>query len=91
MDFFSAQEAARRKTGLLVFYFFLAVLMIILATYAASITAFVGVVHKGSVQRLDPALFWQPELFLFPQRTVQFLQKDLPQVMKHFWILEKII
>lgn len=34
MDFFQHQESARRKTGLLVFYFIVAVVLIVLLVYA---------------------------------------------------------
>jgi len=40
MDFFARQDAARRKTGLLVLYFILGVLGIIVAVYAAFIFTF---------------------------------------------------
>lgn len=52
MDFFGAQEAARRKTRFLVGLFGLAILLIIFAIY--------GVIAAG----LSEESWWQPELFL---------------------------
>jgi Zn-dependent protease with chaperone function len=42
MDFFQSQETARRKTGLLVFYFIVAVALIIVITYMVIAVAFLG-------------------------------------------------
>ncbi len=39
MDFFERQEVARRKTGLLVFYFTIAVVLMILALYVVALCA----------------------------------------------------
>ena len=47
MDFFQHQETARRKTGLLVFYFVVAVVLIVLLANA---------LQCGMVWRLDPGL-----------------------------------
>ncbi len=59
MDFFEHQEQARRKSGLLVFYFILAVVGIIVSIYAVVVAvAFFGGDQKG------PLDFWQPELFV---------------------------
>lgn len=55
MDFFQAQELARRKTKWLVFFFALAVLLINLAIYL--------VVYIVLAE--DTARLWQPELFGF--------------------------
>ena len=40
MDFFASQDAARRKTGMLLLYFSLAVILIIVAIYLAFIFIF---------------------------------------------------
>jgi hypothetical protein len=40
MDFFEQQDTARRKTGLLVFYFVLAVVLMITAVYTAAVLVF---------------------------------------------------
>ncbi|MEM6280115.1 MAG: M48 family metalloprotease, partial [Verrucomicrobiota bacterium] len=63
MDFFEHQEQARRKTGLLIFYFVLAVLGIILAVYLLSVSIVVYIQSED----LHPHLgsFWRPEVFLF--------------------------
>ncbi|HVU87706.1 MAG TPA: M48 family metallopeptidase [Pirellulales bacterium] len=56
MDFFEHQEQARRRTGLLVVYFVLAVISIIVAVYLAVVAVFVGT--QGDA---GDAL-WQPEV-----------------------------
>lgn len=60
MDFFEHQEQARKKTGVLIFYFVLAVLGIIVATYALA---------TGILFFLDdqpgPQPLWRPETFLY--------------------------
>jgi Zn-dependent protease with chaperone function len=64
MNFFQHQEAARKKTGLLIVYFALAVVSIIVATYAVvgAILAY-GQSRVGSFQP-DAVLLWDPGLFL---------------------------
>jgi Zn-dependent protease with chaperone function len=57
IDFFGHQDAARRKTALLVFYFVLAVIFIILGVYAAVIFAF-------NLTDGEFYAFWEPSLFL---------------------------
>ncbi len=63
MDFFEHQEQARRKTGVLIFYFILAVVGIILAVYFLTtlILTFLddGQRHAG----VNP--FWRPEVLLY--------------------------
>ncbi|MEM6279910.1 MAG: M48 family metallopeptidase [Verrucomicrobiota bacterium] len=63
MDFFEHQEQARKKTGVLIFYFALAVLGIILAVYLLSVSIVVYIQRED----LHPHLgsFWRPEVFLF--------------------------
>ena len=68
MDFFGSQDAARRKSGFLVFYFVIAVALMILTMYVAV----VGTVSFASLQLASlqqghaPGSFhwWQPEIFL---------------------------
>ncbi len=57
MDFFEHQEQARRKTGLLVVYFVLAVASIIVAVYLAVVAVFVGT-QGDAVEAL-----WLPQVF----------------------------
>ena len=64
MDFFQNQEVARKKTGLLVFFFVLAVLLIILSVYvtiAAVLTVAEPESHGETVN--GPGRLWDPELF----------------------------
>ncbi|QDV32851.1 M48 family metallopeptidase [Tautonia plasticadhaerens] len=63
MDFFEHQEVARRKTGLLVFYFVLAVIAIIGAVYLACVLIFslVGPGDSGG-QAVRARDFWDPGL-----------------------------
>jgi Zn-dependent protease with chaperone function/uncharacterized tellurite resistance protein B-like protein len=58
MDFFEHQEQARRKSGVLVFYFILAVIGIIVSIYAvvAGASHFLGE-EKGPLRLWDPSLF----------------------------------
>lgn len=64
MDFFERQDKARRKTKLLVFYFIVAICLLILSAYAAVLAIF----GRGEVyDSLGEASFtlWQPALFLW--------------------------
>ncbi len=56
MDFFESQDAARQKTGRLVFFFALAVVSIIVSVYA--------VVSIALAYTTEEARLWHPELFL---------------------------
>ena len=47
MDFFQSQEVARKKTGLLIAYFVLAVILIILMVYVA----IAAVLQRGGTGR----------------------------------------
>jgi Zn-dependent protease with chaperone function len=64
MDFFERQDKARRKTKLLVFYFIVAICLLILASYAAVFAIF-G--RKEIVDSFGDAsfTFWQADLFLW--------------------------
>jgi Zn-dependent protease with chaperone function len=66
MDFFSAQEAARKKTWLLIAYFVLAVAFIITGVYAALLIAW---------QYYDESTngLWHPDLLLYTALGVLFL------------------
>jgi len=63
MDFFEHQELARKKTRLLVVYFFLAIVGIIASIYAVFIagTFFLS----GDETTLSPLELWQPQLLLY--------------------------
>ncbi len=67
MDFFEQQEVARRRTGLLIFCFVVAVLLIILAVYCVVAVIFFGfgkyTVAKSGAQPLVSSL-WNPEIFV---------------------------
>ena len=63
MDFFASQDAARRQTSLLLFYFGLAVFFIIVAIYLA--ITFVFIYYDGKTGQLDPAgRLWNMDLFV---------------------------
>ena len=61
MDFFEHQDRARRKTGLLVFYFVLAVILMIAAIYATAIAVFSVAAPQGGV---EPSDWFQPDILL---------------------------
>lgn len=63
MDFFEHQEQARRKSHVLVFYFFLAVLGIILSIYAVVVGANHFAAGDGKTGAA-PIQIWEPRLFL---------------------------
>jgi Zn-dependent protease with chaperone function len=68
MDFFQSQETARRKTGLLVFYFIVAVAIIVLLTYGVIATAFVGAgsshgAGAAASSQVPVTALWDPALF----------------------------
>jgi Zn-dependent protease with chaperone function len=73
MDFFTHQDVARKKTSLLVFYFFVATALIVMAVYWAVVTIFVVGQAKMSKPRpgeqvsrpIGPEAFWQPQLLLW--------------------------
>jgi Zn-dependent protease with chaperone function len=54
MDFFARQDAARRQTSMLLFYFGLAVFLIIVAIYLA--ISFLFIYYDGKTGQLDPAV-----------------------------------
>ena len=68
MNFFEQQEQARRKTGLLVWLFVLAVAGLIAGTYALVMALFLGGVEQMAenqdlVAQLGPATIWRPDIF----------------------------
>ena len=63
MDFFQHQESARRKTGLLVFYFLIAVVLIVLLVYTILVAA-IGLSGQRDASGMRTAIqFWNPGLF----------------------------
>lgn len=62
MDFFASQDEARRKTGQLLFYFVLAVILIIVAIYAA--ITFIFIYQQSRPGPFDPGRLWNPDLFV---------------------------
>src|SRR5579871_6434479 len=63
MDFFQHQETARRKTGLLVFYFAAAVIAIVLLAYLAVDVALVASSPEGRSGQVSGRSIWNPALF----------------------------
>lgn len=68
MDFFERQDVARRKTALLVFYFLMAVILIIASVYAVFAFTFLVLAddeEPGRTQSSEIAVqsFWDPVLF----------------------------
>ena len=61
MDFFEAQDQARRKTGLLVTYFVVAVLLMILAIYLVAVLV---LAWPNEEVKNTPINFIRPDLFL---------------------------
>jgi Zn-dependent protease with chaperone function len=64
MDFFERQDKARRKTKLLVFYFIVAICLLILSAYAAVLAIFGRREVFDAMGEASSAL-WQPDLFLW--------------------------
>ena len=62
MDFFASQDAARRKTGLLLLYFGLAVFFIIVAIYLA--ITFIFFSQQSHTGQFDPGRLWNPDLLV---------------------------
>lgn len=66
MDFFTHQDDARRKTSVLVVYFFIAVTLIVAAVYLAVAAVFLGAQAKTSKPGTPPPgveSLWNPRLF----------------------------
>ncbi len=62
MDFFASQDDARRKTGRLLLYFGLAVILIIVAIYVA--ITFVFIYQQSRTGPFEPGRLWNPDLFV---------------------------
>ena len=66
MDFFERQDKARKNTKLLVFYFIIAVALIIAAIYFASLLVFAGVSANAQRHGAPPQIaLWNPRLFMY--------------------------
>jgi Zn-dependent protease with chaperone function len=63
MDFFTNQEAARKRTGVLILYFVLAVVLIILAIYTAFVGLFIGFRAQTKTDLMPVEIFFHPEAF----------------------------
>jgi Zn-dependent protease with chaperone function len=64
MDFFQNQEVARKKTGLLVLYFVLAVILVILSVYVAIVAVLQAAEPRGPENTVRSSNdLWNPELF----------------------------
>ncbi len=69
MDFFARQDHARKKTKLLVFYFVVAVILIIALNYVVGLVVLTGAQSQQhsrdcSEQRQQPLVLWNPQIFL---------------------------
>jgi Zn-dependent protease with chaperone function len=65
IDFFASQETARRKTGVLILYYILAVVLIVGTVYLAVAGLFLGVGGRDAGDAVRAAQLWNPELFLW--------------------------
>lgn len=65
MDFFEHQDRARRKTSLLIGYFFLAVTLIIIAVYGVFALTFIWMASTSQPQPNVVVSWWDPELFFW--------------------------
>lgn len=63
MDFFAHQDEARRKTGLLIAYYVVAVVLIIIGVYLAFAGVFIGVKAQQSGE-VEFGRLWNADLFL---------------------------
>ena len=65
MDFFQRQDKARRNTKILVFYFTVAVALLVTGTYLSVFAIFMGRRFNDSFAGGVPVSLWQPDLFLW--------------------------
>lgn len=66
MDFFARQDQARKNTKLLVFYFVIAVVLIVASVYFVSLFAFQGAAnYKHRHGYAPPFSLWNAQVFLF--------------------------
>ena len=63
MNFFQTQEAARRKTSLLILYFLIAVALIVAAVYLAVATILLAA-QARTAPHGPPGSLWNPQLFV---------------------------
>jgi Zn-dependent protease with chaperone function len=59
MDFFEAQEAARRKTVRLVVFYLVAIILIVVCLYAVAVL----ILFLTSEQNKSPIEWWRPQVF----------------------------
>jgi Zn-dependent protease with chaperone function/uncharacterized tellurite resistance protein B-like protein len=68
MDFFARQDQARKKTKLLVFYFVVAVILIVALNYLVALVVFSGAQarqhHYGGYEASPSLALWNPPVFL---------------------------
>ncbi len=68
MDFFARQDSARKKTKLLVFYFVVAVILIIALNYVVGLVVLTGAKsqqHRNDrYEQSQPLVLWNPQIFL---------------------------
>jgi len=63
VDFFQYQDVARKKTSLLVFYYIVAVALIIVSVYLAYVAVFIGMQSKGGEAVDVGQAIWNPLAF----------------------------
>ena len=64
MDFFERQDKARKNTKLLVFYFVIAVVLIVASIYFASLFMFHGAANYRHRGYAPPFTLWDSKIFL---------------------------
>ena len=68
MDFFARQDSARKKTKLLVFYFVVAVILIIALNYVVGLVVLTGAQssqrQRDRYETAPPLVLWNPQIFL---------------------------
>jgi Zn-dependent protease with chaperone function len=68
MDFFARQDQARKKTKLLVFYFVVAVILIVALNYFVAVLVMTGVESKQhrneNYEEMPPITLWDTQIFL---------------------------
>ena len=70
MNFFEHQDRARRKTGMLVWLFVVAVAGLIAGTYVLIMSLYLGGLEQAAQQRealihqFGPDRFWRPDIFI---------------------------
>ena len=68
MDFFARQDQARKKTKLLVFYFVVAVILIIALNYVVGLVVLTGAQssqrQSDGAEPAPPLVLWNPQIFL---------------------------